>query len=103
MYTLKGLVSGSLFVFVLTATALAQESRAPIDTPREPVAAATAAPASVFRQASTPACIATEELKPEAERGTYLHPDLFTLKPTATTAMASGARSATAKRARSRR
>jgi hypothetical protein len=47
--------------------------------------------------------IPTEELKPEAERGTYLHPDLFTPKSTAMTATASGARSATAKLARSRR
>ena len=40
MFTLKRLIGGSLFVFVLAGTALAQEIRAPIDTPREPVPAA---------------------------------------------------------------
>src|SRR5688500_4102375 len=39
MFPLKRLISGSLFVCVLSCTALAQESRAPIDTPREPVPA----------------------------------------------------------------
>ena len=44
MFTLKRLIGGSLFVFVLAGTALAQEIRAPIDTPREPVAPIPAAP-----------------------------------------------------------
>lgn len=44
MFALKRLIGSSLFVFVLAATALAQESRAPIDNPREPVPTATAAP-----------------------------------------------------------
>jgi hypothetical protein len=44
MFTLKRLIGGSLFVFVLAGTALAQENRAPIETPREPVAPASAAP-----------------------------------------------------------
>ena len=44
MYTLKGLISGGLFVFVLAATALAQERRAPIEIRQEPVTTATAAP-----------------------------------------------------------
>jgi len=35
MFTLKRLIGGSLFVFVLAGTALAQENRAPIETPRE--------------------------------------------------------------------
>ena len=38
MCTLKRLIGCNLFVLFLFSTALAQESRAPIDTPREPVA-----------------------------------------------------------------
>jgi len=38
VFTLKRFIGGSLFVFMLAATALTQESRAQIDTPREPVA-----------------------------------------------------------------
>src|SRR5688572_6434369 len=37
MFTLKRLIGGSLFVFVLAGATLAQENRAPVDTPREPV------------------------------------------------------------------
>ena len=37
MFTLKRLVHGSLFVFVLAGVALAQENRAPVETPRESV------------------------------------------------------------------
>ena len=44
MFTLKRFIGGSLFVFVLAGTALAQENRAPIETPREPVAPTPAAP-----------------------------------------------------------
>ncbi len=40
MSTLKRLMVGSLFVFVLAGTALAQENRATIDGPREPAATA---------------------------------------------------------------
>ena len=36
MFTLKRLIGGSLFVFVLAGTALAQGNRATIDSPREP-------------------------------------------------------------------
>ena len=44
MFTLKRLIGGSLFVFVLAGTALAQENRAPIDKLREAVAPVPAAP-----------------------------------------------------------
>src|SRR5688572_28498199 len=44
MCTLQRLVGSSLFMLVLAASALAQEHRAPVDTPREPVAAVAAAP-----------------------------------------------------------
>src|SRR5687768_779958 len=37
MFTLQRFIGGSLFVFVLAGAALAQENRAPVDTPREPV------------------------------------------------------------------
>ncbi|MEO8435634.1 MAG: hypothetical protein ABI596_12120 [Pyrinomonadaceae bacterium] len=47
--------------------------------------------------------IPTEELKPETERGTYLHPDAFTQKPTVATGLGTDASSATAKRAPLRR
>ena len=40
MFILKRFIGGSLFVFALAGTALAQENRATIDSPREPVAAA---------------------------------------------------------------
>jgi len=38
MFTFKRLIGSSLFVFVLAGTVLTQESRAPIEMPREPVA-----------------------------------------------------------------
>ncbi len=44
MFTLKRVIGNSLFVFMLAAAALAQESRAPIDNRQEPVPAAAAAP-----------------------------------------------------------
>src|SRR5688572_8646655 len=44
MFSFKRLVASSFFVFVLAGFALAQEDRAPIDNPREPVATIPTAP-----------------------------------------------------------